>query len=222
MLGIARKTGTDCHPYECSLPGYFCNRKQYIVTIFVTIVTIIGYGCEFRTKFLYNSTLVRYRTGKIMDKPLGFVYAIILILNLAIVSLFSLVMYQTTFLICDTDQARNFLEQARYLPHIPWHVPVYAISSFFILTLSGIVKRRLNENQSLIIFFLFLLDIAITFFISYNLNFSYKGLFLFLGVGAFFFLSNLPLRYFAISLVMLGYIFSVFYIISVRWNLFSL
>jgi signal transduction histidine kinase len=157
-----------------------------------------------------------------MDKPLGYVYASILVLNLAIVSLFSLVMYQTTFLVCDADQARNFLEQARYLPHVPWHVPVYAISSFLLLTCSGLVKRRISESQPVLTFMLFLLDIALTFFIAYNLNFSYKGLFLFLGVGAFFFIANLPLRYLAIALVMLGYIFSDFDIISVRWNLVSL
>jgi signal transduction histidine kinase len=157
-----------------------------------------------------------------MDKPLGYVYYTILVLNLAIVSLFSLVMYQTTFLVCDADQARIFLEQARYLPHIPWHVPVYAITSFLLLVLSGAVKRRLTESQAIVVFFLFLVDIGLTFFIAYNLNFSYKGLFLFLGVGAFFFIANLPLRYLAIALVMLGYIFSDYDIISARLNLVSL
>ncbi|WP_319416630.1 sensor histidine kinase [Marispirochaeta aestuarii] len=157
-----------------------------------------------------------------MDKPLNYVYHFILILNLAIVSLLSLVMYQTTFLVCEADQARIFLEQARYLPHVPWHVPVYAIGSFLILAVSGLLKRRLGESRTILTFLLFLADIAITFFIAYNLNFSYKGLFLFIGVGAFFFISKLPLRYIAIGLVMLGYIFSDYDIISVRLNLVSL
>ncbi|WP_319560689.1 sensor histidine kinase [Marispirochaeta sp.] len=163
-----------------------------------------------------------YRTNKFMDKPIGYVYNIILVLNLAIVSLLSMIMYQTTYLVCDSDQARIFLEQARYLPHVPWHVPVYAIGSFLLLAVSGFIKRRLDESQAVLTFLLFLADIAVTFFIAYNLNFSYKGLFLFIGVGAFFFISNLPLRYIAIGLVMLGYIFSDYDIISVRLNLVSL
>ncbi len=157
-----------------------------------------------------------------MDKPLGYVYKIILLLNLAIVGLLSLVIFQTTFLICEAEQARNFLEQSRYLPHIPWHVPVYALSSFFLLIVSGIIKRRLHESRVAVIFILFIFDIALTFFIAYNLNFSYKGLFLFLGVGAFFFIGNIPLRYVTIALVMVGYIFSDYDIISVRLNLVSL
>jgi len=162
--------------------------------------------------------MVRYD----MEKPLGYIYHIILLLNLAIVTLFSLVMYQTTYLVCEADQARVFLEQARYLPHIPWHVPVYAITSFLLLAVSGYVKSRLDESQFVLTFLIFLADIAITFFIAYNLNFSYKGLFLFLGVGAFFFISYLPLRYLAIALVMLGYIFTDYDIISVQLNLVSL
>ena len=157
-----------------------------------------------------------------MDKPLNYVYNIILLLNLTIIALLTFVMFQTTYLICDADQARNFLEQSRYLPHIPWQVPVYVLSSFFLLVISGIIKQHLNESKVWIAFFLFLFDIAITFFISYNLNFSYKGLFLFIGVGAFLFIANNPLRYIALGLVMLGYIFSDYDIISVRLNLLSL
>lgn len=157
-----------------------------------------------------------------MDKPISYVYNIILILNLVIIGLLSMVMYQTTYLICDTDQARIFLEQARYLPHVPWHVPVYAIGSFFLLALSSFFKRYLAESHSLLSFLLFVLDIFIAFFIAYNINFSYKGLFLFIGVGAFFFMGNLRHRYLGIILAMLGYIFSDYDIISVRLNLVSL
>lgn len=157
-----------------------------------------------------------------MDKPITYVYNIILILNLVIIGLLSLVVYQTTYLICDSDQARVFLEQARYLPHVPWHVPIYAIGSFLLLAVSSFFKRYLSESHSLLAFFLFVLDIIIAFFIAYNINFSYKGLFLFIGVGAFFFIGNLKLRYLGIILAMLGYIFSDYDIISVQLNLVSL
>ena len=157
-----------------------------------------------------------------MDKPITYVYNIILILNLVIIGLLSMVVYQTTYLICDSDQARVFLEQARYLPHVPWHVPIYAIGSFLLLAVSSFFKRYLAESHSLLAFFLFVLDIFIAFFISYNINFSYKGLFLFIGVGAFFFIGNLKLRYLGIILAMLGYIFSDYDIISVQLNLVSL
>jgi len=174
-----------------------------------------------KQKHYYKShdTLTRKKT---MDKPISYVYNIILILNLVIIGLLSMIMYQTTYLICDTDQARVFLEQARYLPHVPWHVPVYAIGSFFLLALSSFFKRYLAESHTLLSFLLYILDIFIAFFIAYNINFSYKGLFLFIGVGAFFFIGNLRHRYLGIILAMLGYIFSDYDIISVRLNLVSL
>lgn len=157
-----------------------------------------------------------------MDKPLGYVYKSIILLNLLIVGLFSFVIFQTTFLICEAGQARNFLEQSRYLPHIPWHVPVYALCSFFLLIVSGVIKGRLPESKVVVVLILFVFDIALTFSIAYNLNFSYKGLFLLLGVGTFLFIGNIPLRYVTIGLVMIGYIFSDYDIISVRLNLVSL
>ena len=157
-----------------------------------------------------------------MEKSLGFVYNTILLLNLIIVAFLSIVIFQTTYLICEADQAWNFLEQARYLPHVPWHVPFYTLTGFLLLIISGIVKRKLNGKQDGLSFILIVADILLSFFIAYNLNFSYKGLFLFLGVGAFLFISNGPLRYLTIALVMVSYIFSDYDIISVRLNLVAL
>ena len=153
-----------------------------------------------------------------MEKSLGFVYNTILLLNLIIVAFLSIVIFQTTNLICEADQAWNFLEQARYLPHVPWHVPLYTLTGFLLLIISGIVKRKLNGKQDGLSFILIVADILLSFFIAYNLNFSYKGLFLFLGVGAFLFISNGPLRYLTIALVMVSYIFRDYDIISVRLN----
>ena len=138
-----------------------------------------------------------------MDKPLGYVYRIIYFLNLAIITLFSVVVYRTTFLVCEADQARNFLEQTKILPHVPWHVPVFAIGSFLVIAISGIIKERLKERWQLPVFILFLTDIFISFFVVYNLNFSYKGIFLFLGVSAFFYLNTTTLRTLTISIVMI-------------------
>jgi signal transduction histidine kinase len=170
---------------------------------------------------LYKPNTMGYRR-KAMDKPIRYVYRVIFILNLVIVGLLSMVVYQTTYLICETNQARIFLEQARYLPHIPWHVPIYAIGSFGLLATSAFLKERRGENHSITAALLFLVDFVVAFFISYNINFSYKGLFLFIGVGSFFFFSKLPLRYLAILVAMLGYIFFDYDIISVRLNLVSL
>ncbi|MFA5468043.1 MAG: sensor histidine kinase [Sphaerochaetaceae bacterium] len=157
-----------------------------------------------------------------MDKSLSIVYNTILLLNLIIVGFLSIVIFQTTYLICEADQAWNFLEQARYLPHVPWHVPLYTLAGFLLLVISGIFKWKLEGKRDGSAFILIIIDIMLCFFIAYNLNFSYKGLFLFLGVGAFLFIGNGPLRYLTIALVMISYIFSDYDIISVRLNLVSL
>lgn len=186
-----------CHIFRCNYCGLY---------IFCTLIFTSSNGCGI---VLLES----------MDKPLSYVYRMMYLLNLAIIILFSVVMYQTTFLVCEADQARNFLEQTKILPHVPWHVPVFAIGSFLLLAISGIIKKYLKEGWHIGTFVLFLLDILITFFIAYYLNFSYKGIFLFLGVGAFFYRANTPIRSLIITLIMVSYIFSDFDIISVRWNL---
>jgi signal transduction histidine kinase len=165
---------------------------------------------------------LHYRTANDMNRSLEYVYNAIYLLNLAIIGFFSLVISQTTYAICESDQARNFLELAKYLPHIPWQVPLYSIVGFLLVGVSNLWKKRLGDKNSFISFALFLFDLAMYIFITFQLNYSYKGLFLLLGAGAFFFIQNIPMRLISITLSMFAFIFFDYDIITVRATMVSL
>jgi signal transduction histidine kinase len=198
-----------CRDKHCALPG---PRKAR---------TLFSWGVISDIP-LYNSYAHVIRTTDSGGKTLNYMYNAIYILNFAIIGFLSLVIYRTTYMICDGDQARNFLEVAKYLPHVPWHVPVYSVTSFLCIGVSNVIKKRVGEKNPWLSFLLFLLDFCLYVFITYNLNFSYKGLFLLLGAGAFLFIPNIPMRFMAIALAMTGFIFFDYDIITVRLTMVSL
>jgi len=157
-----------------------------------------------------------------MNRSLKYVYNTIYLLNLVIIGFLSLVISRTTYMICDSDQARDFLELARYLPHIPWHVPLYNIVGFLCVGISNMWKIHLGDKNPIVSFNLCLFDLAVYIFITFQLNYSYKGLFLLLGAGVFLFIQNIPLRLVSITLSMSAFIFFDYDIITVRATMVSL
>lgn len=157
-----------------------------------------------------------------MNKRLEYVYTGIYILNFAIILFFSLVIFQTTLLICEDDQARDFLELAKYLPHIPWQVPLYCVSCFLLIGVSNRVKKYFGIQAPGLVFSFYVIDLMLFIFITYNLNFSYKGLFLLLGAGAFLFIHTIVLKFSAIALSLMSFIFFDYDILTVRINMVSL
>jgi len=87
-----------------------------------------------------------------MNKRLEYVYTAIYVLNFASILFFSLVVYQTTMIICNDDQARDFLEVAKYLPHVPWQVLFYSIGSFILVGVSNRIKKTYSVRMPAAVF----------------------------------------------------------------------
>ena len=54
-------------------------------------------------------------------------------LNFSILSFYSLICVTTTFRICDTWGAHDFLTSVRQMPRYPWQMPVQSLSLFALL-----------------------------------------------------------------------------------------
>ena len=54
-------------------------------------------------------------------------------LNFSILAFYSLICTTTTYRICDTQAAHDFLNTVRQIPHYPWQMPVHSLSLYILL-----------------------------------------------------------------------------------------
>src|SRR4051794_8792810 len=84
---------------------------------------------------------------------------IMLIINLVLVLFISIIIYNTTGRICDNNMARDFIEKIKYVPTIPWKVPVYSSILLILLFFSVILREKFLENNKVMVYALCVLDI---------------------------------------------------------------
>ena len=84
------------------------------------------------------------------EKELSTIAAAMFALNLSIILLYSLICVATTFRLCQSFGAYNFLSSVRQVPRYPWQMPVRSLSLYALLCGVSIVKdRRPTERFSL-------------------------------------------------------------------------
>ncbi|MBR3949351.1 MAG: sensor histidine kinase [Oscillospiraceae bacterium] len=67
------------------------------------------------------------------ERKLSNIAAVMFALNLSILSFYSLICVTTTFRICDTLGAHDFLALVRQVPRYPWQMPVQSLSMYALL-----------------------------------------------------------------------------------------
>lgn len=144
------------------------------------------------------------------------------LINVIIILFFSFVIVSTTNEICNSYQAREFIEKAQYLPMIPWKIPVYATIYMFLLGLSNVIKGKLINSESMWIIVFLIIDILLAITIVFYLNFSYRGIFLLLITNILYYSKKNIHRIALLGLMLLLYIFLDYDILSNRLSVFSI
>lgn len=139
-----------------------------------------------------------------------------------IIFFFTFVISSTTEKICDSFQARVFLEKAQYLPIIPWQVPVYASSLLLLFGTSNLIKGYLIKKQKMGVTLLLILDFVICIMITYYLEFSYRGIFLMLIANVIHYIANNRLRFWMMAIALSCYIIFNYDILSSRLVIVSI
>ncbi|WP_069999703.1 sensor histidine kinase [Cellulosilyticum sp. I15G10I2] len=143
------------------------------------------------------------------------------VINFIIITFIALIIYSTSHEICDSFRARSFLEEAKYLPMIPWKVPVYAMGCFVLLGLSNLLKGYVSQNASWFLIVLFIGDILLCGFITYSINFSYTGLYLILIASIFLYIPNLGAKIFFLAIALGSFILLDYDMMTVKTNVVS-
>jgi signal transduction histidine kinase len=147
---------------------------------------------------------------------------IMLIINLVLVLFISIIIYNTTGRICDNNMARDFIEKIKYVPTIPWKVPVYSSILLILLFLSVIFRERLLKNNKVMVYALCVLDILCCVGIMYFLNMGYKGILLIAMANIIIYIEDKRKRTIFIVAAIILYILLDYDIISIKTNMFSI
>ncbi|MDC7233894.1 MAG: sensor histidine kinase [Spirochaetales bacterium] len=147
------------------------------------------------------------------------IYKALYWLNFVIITFISLTICMTIYKICDDYQARDFLEMARYLPHIAWKVPTVSIALCIVLGFSNYLKSTVFAGLQSRVVVLYVFDILLLSIITYTLNFGYKGFFLYLCAGVFLQVQSMSVRLALIAVSLGCFTFFDYDLLTVRVNM---
>ena len=109
------------------------------------------------------------------ERNLMTIATVMFVLNFSILSFYSLICVTTTFRICDTLGAHDFLTLVRQIPRYPWQMPVQSLSLYALLCVVSFFKIfRPIEHFSLRVV-ICVTEIALCAGIICSLDFYYSG-----------------------------------------------
>ena len=96
-------------------------------------------------------------------------------LNFAILAFYSLICMTTTYRICDSLGAYDFLNSVRQMPQYPWLMPLRTLSLFALLCGISLFKRVHSIEQFHFRLTIFVVEVALCAGIFASVNFYYNG-----------------------------------------------
>ena len=97
-------------------------------------------------------------------------------LNFSILCFYSLICVTTTYRICDTLRAHDFLTLVRQIPPYPWKMPIQSLSLFALLCIVSFFKVFHPIEQFPLRMALCVTEIILCVGIICSLNFYYSGI----------------------------------------------
>ena len=101
--------------------------------------------------------------------------AVMFALNFAILAFYSLICMTTTYRICDSLGAYDFLNSVRQMPQYPWLMPLRTLSLFALLCGISLFKRVHSIEQLHFRLTIFVVEVALCAGIFASVNFYYNG-----------------------------------------------
>ena len=155
-------------------------------------------------------------------RKLYFVRALMVIVNFIMISFMSIMIYNTTELICENDIARSFIEQIKYMPSKPWKVPFYSILLLVLLIISVVIRERRFKDNQFAMYMFCIVDILLCIGINYRLNMSYKGVLLLAIANIVLYIEGKGRRGIFITAAVFIYALLDYNLLSIKTNIFSI
>ena len=109
------------------------------------------------------------------ERNLVDIASVMFALNFSILAFYSLICVTTTFRICDTLGAHEFLNTVRQIPRYPWQMPLESLSLFALLCGVSFFKRVHPIERFPFRVTIFAVEVALCAGIIVSVNFYYNG-----------------------------------------------
>ena len=109
------------------------------------------------------------------ERNLTNISSVMFALNFAILAFYSLICMTTTYRICDSLGAYDFLNSVRQMPQYPWLMPLRTLSLFALLCGISLFKRVRPIEQLHFRLTIFVVEVALCAGIFASVNFYYNG-----------------------------------------------
>ena len=110
------------------------------------------------------------------ERNLNHIAAVMFALNFSILAFYSLICMSTTYRICGSQGAHDFLNSVRQMPQYPWRMPVQSLSLYALLCGVGFFKRLHPIERFPLRVTVFLVEVALCAGVTVSVNFYYNGL----------------------------------------------
>jgi len=139
--------------------------------------------------------------------------AVMFILNFTILAFYSLICVPTTFQICGTQGAHDFLSSVRQIPREPWQMPVQSLSLYVLLCAISFFKFLRPTEYFPLRVGICITEIALCAGILASMNFYYSGVALLVLADLVYYIRNKKMRLCFIVILSLMFAFARYEIV---------
>ena len=136
------------------------------------------------------------------------------VLNVSVLAFYSLICMTTTFRICDTQGAHDFLNTVRQMPRYPWQMPVQSLSLYALLCAVSLLKIFYPIEQFSLRMVICVVEIALCAGILVSVNFYYNGVVLLVLADLVHYIRSNKMRLWFIVILSLMFAFGRYEIVE--------
>lgn len=153
------------------------------------------------------------------NRTLDYINLLIKVLNLFIVSAVSFVMARTTYLISNSNNAREFIEQIQSLPRNPELIVIVSITTYIALLFIMKIKEQIENMKFYIMIIFYLIEFILCYIILMSLNMSYNGVILVVIADIIYHIKEKNNKLIFLSITIVIYVFCDYEFVSLIINM---
>jgi len=148
------------------------------------------------------------------ERTLKKISSVMFVLNFSILAFYSLICLTTTFRICESLGAQEFLNSVRKIPRYPWQMPVQSLSLYVLLCGVSFFKSFHTIEHFHFRIAIFVVEVILCAGIIASLNFYYSGVALLVLADLVHYIRNNKMRLFIIAILSLMFAFGRYEIVE--------
>ena len=109
------------------------------------------------------------------EKSIDHILWVMTVINLAVILYYCLICTATTYRLCGSFSAYDFLTSVRQLPQYPWRMPLWSLSLYLVLCVVGPCKSKVPADKLWQRLIICIMEIILCVGIIASMNFYYSG-----------------------------------------------